>query len=223
MTLHEIIHDARLRLEDTITPYLWSDEELMDFANEAVREACRRSEILKDSQTAACSLLILQSGVKVYPLHPSVLRVESAYLASTSKVLTQITRLDVNKWYATWRNPEHIGVPLAFVVGDSDITVLPVPNAADSLYLEVVRLPLVDMVTMNDSPEIPLQYQDGLIDWMCYQAYSKQDSETSNPQVAMNYRTLFDNSFGVRPNANRAHIKKTIPSNLRMFSSGLGT
>jgi hypothetical protein len=36
MTFQELLDKARQRLDDTVEPYLWSDDELLDYLNQAL-------------------------------------------------------------------------------------------------------------------------------------------------------------------------------------------
>lgn len=49
MTLEELIAQFRTDADDTARPYLWGDDDLIRWFNEAVNEACRRSHLLVDS------------------------------------------------------------------------------------------------------------------------------------------------------------------------------
>lgn len=63
MTLQELIDLARIRLRDRLTPYLWDDETLTEFANSAVTEACMRARLLQTKLNIAVT-----SGLREYTI-----------------------------------------------------------------------------------------------------------------------------------------------------------
>ena len=63
MTLCELIALARIRLDDCVQPYLWSDAALIEFANSSVTEACMRSRILQTKIT-----LPVATGISEYEI-----------------------------------------------------------------------------------------------------------------------------------------------------------
>ena len=61
MTLQELITLARIRLRDNLTPYLWDNATLTEFANSAVTEACMRARLLQTKLNIAVT-----SGLNEY-------------------------------------------------------------------------------------------------------------------------------------------------------------
>lgn len=80
MTITEIFADARAKLNDQYVPYKWADSELIDYLNEAEREACRRANLIVDKSTAAYCRIELVAGTAVYSLDTKVLKVRNAYI-----------------------------------------------------------------------------------------------------------------------------------------------
>ena len=51
MNLRQLIDSFRAKTMDSPTKKLWSDDEIIEYANEAVDEACRRAYLLVDSSS----------------------------------------------------------------------------------------------------------------------------------------------------------------------------
>ena len=62
MTVAEFIERFRLEMADNAAPYLWSDEEIVAYLNEAVDEACIRASLIEDSTTPVVCVLPLVPG-----------------------------------------------------------------------------------------------------------------------------------------------------------------
>lgn len=64
MNLGQIVAKARVRVQDTVDgPFLWSAEEMVDFANQAEREADERGKLLEsDADVATAVVTITQAG-----------------------------------------------------------------------------------------------------------------------------------------------------------------
>lgn len=80
MTLEELVAAARLKLDDAVLPYLWTTDELVNYANEAEREACRRANLIVDRTTAAYCRIAVVAGKYLYTLPNKILQVRSTYL-----------------------------------------------------------------------------------------------------------------------------------------------
>jgi hypothetical protein len=51
------------------------------------------------------------------------------------------------------------------------------------------------------NPEIPARYHNGLVNWMLYRAFGKQDSETNDPEKSRNSLDKFELEFGKKSSA----------------------
>src|SRR3546814_14252435 len=52
-----------------------------------------------------------------------------------------------------------------------------IPTCDGSLEIEVARLPLRQLVSPEDCPELPQQYHADIVYWMLYRAWSKRDAD----------------------------------------------
>jgi hypothetical protein len=225
MTGQEIIDQLRIMLDDVEVPYLWPDAELLRYANEAEREACRRALLIKDRTTSAdsgtkgiCSLS-LGSGTADYTLSPLVIQIlrvklpsdaaaSSAGTAGYGSPLQQYTRDEMDDIAYDWENLT--GTPEAFISeAGNELQIIPIPTFATTAKLIVYRLPLVDF-TDATSPEIHSQYHFAMVDWALHLAYIKNDSDTLNGELSKYHAGKFELSFGGPVNFRDLAMRKSI-------------
>jgi hypothetical protein len=147
MTLYTLLNFARITLDDLALPYLWEDEELVKNFSLAEEQACRRALILKDKTTAAYCTVAITSGTSLYTLSQKILKIFRAKLLSEEDPLTQKTRLQLDDILPGWdASTVTDGTPLYFVTDvGTELTLVPTPDADNTLNLVVARLPIYDM------------------------------------------------------------------------------
>lgn len=202
MTLAELITLFRNEADDVAEPYLWSDDELLEFANDAEAEAARRARLLVDSTTAElCSLAVAAAAGGLVPLDARVMFVRAARLAGELPLgrATVADMLEINPFWQDAR----AGRPRLFVTDyqTGALQLWPAPDADATLKLTVVRTPLAEMNDGQDSPEIAPRWHRSLRHWMLYRAYSKQDAEANDPKKAADSLALFEQEFGKKSSA----------------------
>ncbi|MDD5375279.1 DUF6682 family protein [Acidithiobacillus sp.] len=201
MTLDDLIAQARLRAQDTVAPYLWSNAEWMAYANEAQREACRRARLIVDSSTAAICTITVDGVSPTFELDPRVLFIRRAKPSWSSVPLKRIGYQDLDKQAPGWE--DETSASPAWYVPDMDenkFRPYPTPSVSGTVKLTVVRLPLEDM-GLSDEPEIKPQFHDSLLYWMLHKAYAKQDSEVTDKKLSMDNLALFEQEFGKKSSA----------------------
>lgn len=201
MQLSDLMTLFRQEADDTVEPFLWSDDELIEFANDAEQEACRRARLLLDSTTAAACRIAVEPGTMLYRLDPRVLFVRRARFAG-ARPLRRMTMQDMEDANPFWLDAPP-GTPRVFVPDfeTGKIALHPPPAAAGTLELTVVRDPLTPMNDESDSPEINPRYHRSLRYWMLYRAYAKQDSQANDPKKAADALALFEQEFGRKSSA----------------------
>lgn len=201
MTLQDLITLFRNEADDATEPYLWEDEEVIEFANDAETEACRRARLLVDSTSALTQLLVDPLDAGLVALDPAVVFVRRAQLMG-QRPLHRVTVRDLDAHNPYWRSAPQ-NRPRMFVTDfqTGSILLYPPPLEQDMLLLTIVRTPLVDMKDLLDSPEIPPRFHRSLRYWMLYRAYSKQDSQASDPKKAADALALFEQEFGKKSSA----------------------
>lgn len=224
MNLGQLIAAFRARAFDTKEPYLWSAEEVAEFAEDAENEAAERARLIRDSLTTAVCEVPVVAGTAVYMLDPRILSVDRAKLDSQSVplALSSTAAMDAGMGGRPrdWRTSSgtyvggigggwegRSGTPTTAVLDAEGagwkLTLAPAPNKDDTLRLQVFRLPLQPLSSDSDNiPEIPARLHIRLVDWMLFRAYSKQDTETADPAAAARAEAAFTSAFGPRIDAN---------------------
>lgn len=202
MQLLSLIELFRSEVDDQTEPYLWSDEDALDYANDAQDEACRRARLLVDSTTTEiCHLEVLAADGGIVNLDPRTLFVRRARFAN-SLPLRRMNMQDMESYNARWEDVA-ANTPSYFITDyqTGALRLWPAPLVDDTLMLTVVRLPLLEMNDEQDSPEIAPRFHRSLRFWMMFRAYSKQDSQANDPKKAADALTLFEQEFGKKSSA----------------------
>lgn len=202
MQLLDLFTRARAELDDTVEPYLWPDDDLMEFANDAQNEAARRARLLIDSSTTAiCTLAATVANHGLVALDPRVLFVRRARIAGCLP-LARMNLQDMAELDPYWQDAS-AARPRAFIPDfeTGKLQFWPFPDATYAVGLTVVRDPLVEMDDLQDTPEIASRYHRSLLHWMLYRAYGKQDAEANDPKKAAESLARFEQEFGQKSSA----------------------
>lgn len=202
----ELIRAARVLLDDAAGYHLYEDQDLVQWYNSAVREACIRMRGLQDD-TSAATRITLVPGQSRYQLHPKILAVRAAYVPYRREPLTlvnarQLDRLAPGWAHETGRMPS---VPrwAVFDLGQKSIHLEPAPREAGELKLIVWRLPFeeeeFELGDDGAEPVIHIPDPTALKHWVAFEAYSVKDSEKYDPERAAAHLQHFDAVFGPRP------------------------
>jgi hypothetical protein len=195
MNLGEILTQARLELDDTQADYLWSDSELIAYANEAQEQACRRSRLIIDSSTVEICEIAIVANTALYSLDERILAIKDVVDAEGSTI-TGATVGWMNENVSGWRNST--GTPKAVITDfETDkLRLYPIPRFDSTINLRVVRTQLNNMVGLQDKPEIKSRYHMALIHWIKHRAYLKKDADTLDKNASIEALTLFAREFG---------------------------
>jgi hypothetical protein len=219
VTLSDLIEEALDRTKDDVSGHLVSDATMARYANDAVLEACERSKILRDTTSSLCAIAFttnIDGTYKAdYVLDPSIRMIERMTLRSTGLVLHQTTEHEMASRYGSqWKT--RTGAVRRFIRHGQAIRVYNIPDAADTLDMEVFRRPLatelMSLTTKTVGPIIPAQYHMDLVYWMLYRYYSTRDAELmAVAGDALTNLTLFESRFGKRPSARMDRINTDMP------------
>ena len=194
---------VRLLAQDTTLPYLWQDEDIDDWLNEAQQEAAIRARLLRAtpaSHPALCEFS-LTAGETAIALPEQLY--EISYQEWVIGVERRPLKLVSREWMDTtlpgWR-----AMPAAepdYLVQDRQaLEVVPPPIAAGAVLIEGYRLP-EPMVADDEEPGIPLAHHIHLVQWALHVGYSLPDAETFNPGKSQAAEAEFARYFGARPDA----------------------
>lgn len=202
LTLERLIEDCREELDDAVEPYLWSDKLLTRYLNEAVAEAAIRTRCIVETGQPLISQIEVKAGQASYTLHPSVVVVRQALLASEPReplVRTESQALDGHR--CDWRT--ETGTPRYFLRDQMSrlVRLVPAPIKDDTLVLTLWRTPadVEEMEDPLDEPAIDSNYHGHLIRWACFRALNKRDVEQQSTNDADRNLAMFEQFYGARP------------------------
>lgn len=186
MTLGELIQHVRKHmLRDVEKPYLWPDDLLRAFLNEAQDQFARRTHCLIDEESSF-TVLETEVGERVYRLDPRVVFLYAIY-NDDGRPLRDGPRRQM---------PIQPGEakPTAFTCDTSTgrLRLYPAPDAVYTLYLRVARKPLQPLVNDDDVPEINEEYHLALCDWVVYRALRNNDIEAVQMTPADTFRASWE-------------------------------
>lgn len=192
MNSSELLDLFRSEMSDKVEPYLWSDEEIFGYEDDAQKMLCRKTDGIADASTAAVTQIAVVADTDWVALHASIKRVRSVIRTDTGRPVEVINRDDMPKrgWYFDGRT----GPVKALVIGSEahKARVYPKSNEAITLQLEVFRLPLVRITDDGDQEfEVDEEHHRHLMLWMKHLAYSKQDAETFDRTKAAEFEQRF--------------------------------
>lgn len=223
MKLQELLAELRLNILNDRSDrtsgnsdYLWTDETLVRYINEAQRRFATRSLIIRDATTPEVTRIALETGVFEHTLHPSVIAVISAKFGDSRRDLARTGHSILNGAYQSVDNWDlsriqecNPGRPVAYAT-DEEVTesdegsmanvtmrLYPTPSAVENgmtMYLRVIRKPLDDLVVTNLSavPEIPIDHHLEMLDWAAYLALRIVDHDTGDSTRAAEFAQSFE-------------------------------
>lgn len=199
MTLEEIENLVRREIADEVgndkSRFIRSWQ-IVQYANEAEREAAIRGRLLIDSTTSEVCSIAVTAGECVYPIDERVVMILRGKITGQTLPLMKVPFLLMDEKCTGWE--DHEGVAKAFVTGmdKGRIRLYPTPVADGTLNLTVVRTPLNDMANTSDIPEIPARLHPYLSYWIKHRVYMNQDSEFFDKNRGDVNLQLFEQKFG---------------------------
>lgn len=204
MTLEDLIRRFRVAAGDTVSPgYLFADEDITDWLNDAQEQACVRGRLLRDDSTVAVTRIPLTVGTATYKLHEAAYEIINARLIKvsgdqpTALVIKSREWLDTN--FPDWRDTDRPAEIL--IQDDTSIRIVGTFAAGDRIDIECYRLPLEAMANDSDEPEIHRAHHVHLIDWALNRAFSVPDAEGYDPKRAQDGEGKFTAYFGPLPDS----------------------
>ncbi len=179
MNSSELLDLYRKEMEDTSLPYLWSDEEIFEYANDAQKMFARDTGGIPDGTTAAVTEIDVTPADDWYALHPSILQIRTASRTDTGRPVEVLNFEDMRE--RRWYFDGTLGLLRAMVIGIErhKVRMWPYPSETMTVSMTVFRLPLVEITSDGDQEfEIDVEHHRHLLHWMRHLGYLKQDSET---------------------------------------------
>lgn len=182
----------RSDVDDVVETFLWSDDEVFGYMEDAQQMLCRLTGGLRDA-TSAVTQLAVTDGEPWVTLSPAILRVRSAELLSTHRPVRILSYEEqasspqlTSTWPSNWSVEMYLDGPVtAAIIGmeEERLRLIRIPVEDDTLALLVERLPLQTLV-VDSVAELPAEFEVrrehhlALLLWMKHLAYAKQDAET---------------------------------------------
>ena len=206
-----IARDTALEDDDR----LWPTSEMNLYINRVYNQIARETLCLRDSTTPAVCLIttpvvdyttydsgtldyiwandsssaLYQKNIchYLYSLNTSILKIHEVKWVSGRWPLTEVS---VQKWQLFQKWEQIIGTPTEYAT-DLEAGKLALnfrSEEANTLQLQVSRMPLESLSSDTDVPEIKLAYHDLMFNGIMAQMYSKEDADTINIKKADAYK-----------------------------------
>lgn len=211
-----ILNDRTSRVSGS-SDYLWTDEELVIYMNEAQRRFATQGLVLRDGTSPEATRITLVAGQSSYDLHESVLAVLSARVSSQEVDLQRVGHSVLNAYRQpteSWIDPSSLttmppGAPVAFStdetlslddydsLGRATLRIHPVPSAelaGTIIQLRVVRKPIeqLQLSDLQASPEIPADHHLEMLDYAAYLALRIVDDDAGSVKRAADFKATFE-------------------------------
>lgn len=192
MNSTELYDLFRTDVRDVEAPYLWSDDEVWAYMNDAYNMFFRLTQGIADSLTDKVTLVSAIASTAYSDLHPSILNIRQAYRVADGAKVHIISPENLSGIMAD----DYGVVPTQLVQNDEGevkfgvlgldrgkIRWVMIPAVDQDIRLHVYRLPIVP-ITGEDQELTDLQdiHHFHLLKWMKALAYQKQDAETFDRQ-----------------------------------------
>lgn len=202
MNLKQLINRFRRDALDLLDPPMCSDGDITDWLNEAEQEAAIRARLLlEDSNPSLCSIKV-EAGTSNYRLHPKVYEIaHQAFIPDATHApcaLDIVTREKLDRVRPQWRELP-ADDPRWIIQTDTAVRLVPVPFQGGVLRVEAYRLPMKDMCSPIDEPEIHEAHHIKLVQWALFKAFSTPDSDLFDAARSQAAYLAFEVYFGVRP------------------------
>ncbi len=194
MDFSEIENSARITLDDnSVGDKLWSQAELLEYAQDAENEICERIDAIIDN-SSGLTIIAVNTSTGSYVLSNTIVDVKSARMFGGTYPLMRTSESVLDMSFLNWRT--QAGTPRSYAkTPTNNIIIHPKPDTADTILMTVSRFPTTPM-SVSGSPEVDARYHEGLILWIIHRAYMKNDSETLNVDKAKDYKKKFEEYFG---------------------------
>jgi hypothetical protein len=212
----DTVNDVNWKNDDT--GLLWTNQEIVRYANAAVSEFVVRNPILdQDTQSTVTRISVL-ADTNVYSYDARILsirRMKFVDVEGSEWRLVKRTTDWMDRYITDW---DLEAMPLTgvvlYYVEDSDhrtITLYRTPELDGTLHMVTDRLPFEQMAWAKrhqQKPEIDFVHHLDLLDYMKYLAYRKRDAETDDEKMSAAFLTTFTTNVGERPSARLLRVRR---------------
>ena len=208
MNLQTLRGRLRSHLDDANAAlYKWSDSELNDAINYAVKDASVRAALTVEDEIEIPFTQTDGVWDAKYAFNVDYMDVTSVRLKSRPEIPLERTSYKFEEEFFNYRPSNATGVwaysldqtsvNVTTGLPERSITVIGVPSESDSILIDVIRLPDV-LVDDTDIPEIDPVWQEDLVFGAAFYCFSKRDADTFDPDAAARNLAVFEMRFGER-------------------------
>ena len=205
MNVEELVAQFRVDADDELAPFLWTEQAVITWLNEAEEEAVLRGRLLFDAVTPAICQLPATADRATYPLHKLLYEIAHLRFKFNGDIRSEpvhlITRNELDRIRPDWRN-ETDDQPIRYAIQDEKtLQLVPTPRRPGVLHIEGYRFPLKPLTDGAQTPEINTSHHRLLVHWALHRAFSKPDAETFDQVRADRSEKDFTRYFGQRPDS----------------------
>lgn len=198
MTPLEIIQAARDFTNNQSTEF-FSDDELINYLNFALKQASHRAKILENVSTSATTPATSTSGTADYVLDSTVLEIKRVEYAGLK--LRPSTFVEMDKLDSAIQNQPTQGTPRFYVYWGDTLTLFPTPNNTGD-EIKVFSIDEHSTITSGGTVSGPSQFHHYYIDYIVYRMYLKE----KHHELAAPHLQIWENHLNVM--ARQMHAKK---------------
>lgn len=201
MNTSELYDAFRQDVVDLAKPYLWSDDEVFRYMNDAYVMFVRLTGGVADFTSDICAVDVT-TGEATSTISPAIMRIMSATRRSDNKPVAVINSTDMNKLRSSDYGQakalvmdNRTGNVNYMVQGLQPNTVrwIMIPEVDDIVDLHVYRKPLSRITgSEQELTDVNEDHHIHLMDWMKHLAYKKPDSDTYNPNASATGKADFE-------------------------------
>lgn len=201
MTPTQLYDLFRTDVVDTALPYLWSEDEVWSFMDDAYRRMVRLMGGISDS-TSPLTQLEVYAGDTWVTLDPRIIKVRHVQKSTNDAELqlvnfedTELLQRDNDYGVRRIFRLTNDTGPLQYLVSGMEVNKLrciPIPDTDETLSLIVYRYPLEPISPVVTACfELEEQHHIHLLDGMKARAYGKQDAEAFDKGRAEEFEAKF--------------------------------
>lgn len=213
MNVGQLVEQFRQDARDTVSPYLWSDAEIIGYLADAEQRFCLLTGGLADASSFAARLKC-RADKPFADLAPQVLTVRAAYRTDGTPLrLVNFERLQTTgegrALFADTPGPIHT---LVLGMERNRVRVVHTPTEDQTLNLIVHRLPLDPLTALGQEPEIDEHHHRHLVKWALHLAHLKADAETYDRGRSDQYARDFELYCALAKTeaGRREHVQRTM-------------
>jgi hypothetical protein len=178
----------RSEIDDRVEPFLWSDEDVLGYMDDAQKMFCRLTDGIADASTACVAQLQVDASTTWLDTHPSILKFRSLKRADTGRpvaVLNEEEMADHGMYFDGTTGPVR-----ALIVGMEANRARVWPDSSEAVTLQamVFRLPIKPL---DEGFEVAQEHRRHLLHWVKSLAYLKHDAETYDKTKSAEFEAKF--------------------------------